>query len=532
MREIDGKYEILRQLGAGGMGSVFEARHRGTGRRVAIKVILEEARLEPSAVARFEREARAAGAIESEHITQVLDSGVDPATNAPYLAMELLGGEDLDTLLKRLGPLPSDLALRIGAQMLAGLQAAHEAGVIHRDIKPANVFLAKKPSGEIVVKICDFGIAKVALDPFAKGTQDAVLTQTSALIGSPMYMSPEQAKGAKNLDARADVWSAGVVLYQLLAGSTPHHEADTLGLLLLAICSEPAPPIQDRAPWVTSEISAVLRRALVLDADARFQSAKSMREALVALLPAGASLDASMLRPLSDDERGFIAVRVDADTELALGATIGVGSEPGNTRRDEAESTNVAALSGATLGAESSAPSERNAISGAGTNAVSAPGTRRGSAPVADTSGTNTSASANRRRAFAGIAVAGALVVAAIGTLSMRPKSGEKVPVTLVATAPSAEPSAFATVTASVVTPPPTPAESGTASGPTTTPSASSLAKLAPPAKSHSAGPPKLPPSASTAAAPSVVTPPPRPSAVPSTVSSSSPATTIYRDFH
>jgi serine/threonine-protein kinase len=306
VKEIDGKYDVVRQLGEGGMGCVYEARHKMTSRRVAVKLILEEARLEPAAVTRFQREARAAGSIESEHITQVLDGGVDPASNAPYLVMELLSGEDVDALIKRLGALRPELALRIIAQMLAGLERAHVAGVVHRDIKPANVFLAKKDGDEIVVKLCDFGIAKVKTDPFAGG-QDHALTQSSTLIGSPLYMSPEQAKGAKDLDARADVWSAGIVLYQLLSGRTPYQDADTLGLLLLAICSEKAPSVQTHAPWVSAEIAAVVERALDMNLDTRFQSAAAMRDAIVALLPNGTRLDASMLTPLTDEERAFVA---------------------------------------------------------------------------------------------------------------------------------------------------------------------------------------------------------------------------------
>jgi serine/threonine-protein kinase len=292
------------------MGAVYEARHRLTNRRVAVKVILEEARLEPAVVTRFQREARAAGSVESEHITQVLDGGTDATTNAPYLVMELLDGEDLDAVVKRLAPLRPELALRIAAQMLAGLAKAHEAGVVHRDIKPANVFLAKKDDGEIVVKLCDFGIAKVKSDPFATGA-DQALTRSSTLIGSPIYMSPEQAKGAKDLDARADVWSAGVVLYQLLSGSTPHPGADTLGLLLLAICSEAAPPVSSRAPWVKEEISAIVARALAIEPADRYQTAAEMRDAILALLPDGTKLDKPQFTTMSEDERAFVAPAAD-----------------------------------------------------------------------------------------------------------------------------------------------------------------------------------------------------------------------------
>lgn len=329
MKDIDGKYQIVRKLGQGGMGSVFEATHRSTGRHVAIKVILEEARLDPLIVSRFEREARAAGSIELDHITQVLDAGVDAETGAPYLAMEMLSGEDAATLAERLGPLRPDLALRIVHQLLEGLERAHEAGIVHRDIKPANVFLARKPkSTEVVVKICDFGIAKVKSNVFG-ATEDPGLTQSSVLLGSPIYMSPEQAKGSRDVDPRTDLWSTGVVLYKLLTGTTPHPEADTLGLLLLAICSEPTPPVGKAAPWVTPGIEAVVARALVIERDLRFGSAEEMKRAIAELLPGGTALDESMFVRMTEAERDHAPVVLAPS--FALSAT----TPSGGTLRDE-----------------------------------------------------------------------------------------------------------------------------------------------------------------------------------------------------
>jgi serine/threonine-protein kinase len=187
---IDGKYQIVRRLGQGGMGEVYEARHLGTGRRVAIKVVFGEALAQDrEIVARFQREARAAGAIESQHVVQVLDTGFDPESGHPYLVMEYLTGRDLQATLQELGHLPPDLALRIVAQVCLGLARAHEAGVVHRDIKPANVFLARLDGGEVVVKVLDFGIAKLRMEKFS--TVDGTsLTQSGSLLGSPYYMSP------------------------------------------------------------------------------------------------------------------------------------------------------------------------------------------------------------------------------------------------------------------------------------------------------------------------------------------------------
>src|SRR4051794_6908329 len=197
------------------MGSVYEAEHTATGRRVAVKVITAaDLTRDSTVVTRFQREARAAGAIDTQHITQVLDAGVDSADGRPFLVMEYMTGEDLQHVIKRIGPLSPDVALRVVAQACLGLQKAHEAHVVHRDIKPANLFLAKRDAGEIIVKLLDFGIAKVKMEQAQGNADDAGLTKTGSMIGSPLYMSPEQARGdVKNIDHRTDIWSMGIVLY-------------------------------------------------------------------------------------------------------------------------------------------------------------------------------------------------------------------------------------------------------------------------------------------------------------------------------
>jgi eukaryotic-like serine/threonine-protein kinase len=309
-QDIDGKYRIVRLLGEGGMGAVYEARHTGTGRRVAVKVIAKESLADnPEAVARFGREARASGAIESQHIAAVLDTGVDPASGKPYLVMEFLVGEDLQQLIQRLGPLPPDVALRIAAQACVGLSRAHEAGVVHRDIKPANLFLARRDDADITVKLLDFGIAKVKLDQLTTSGQQN-LTRSGALLGSPLYMSPEQAKGAKTIDHRTDIWSLGVVLYEALCGVTPHAHVDTLGGLIVAICSEPPRLVQEHAAWIPPEIANVVHTALALDQSARYQSAREMLDAIRALLPQGTSITESMLVGASEETRALAAPRL------------------------------------------------------------------------------------------------------------------------------------------------------------------------------------------------------------------------------
>lgn len=320
---IDGKYRITRELGAGAMGSVYEAEHTATGRRVALKVI-SSAQLTRDAltVGRFQREARAAGAIDTQHITQVLDAGIDRSENVPFLVMEYLTGEDLSHVIKRLGPIAPDLALRIVAQTCLGLQKAHEANVIHRDIKPANIFLARRDAGEIIVKILDFGIAKVKMDQASDTSESNGLTQTGSMIGSPLYMSPEQARGNKDIDHRADIWSLGVVLYQALSGRTPYQHITALGQLIIAICSEWPPHIQQFAPWVPPEVAAIVHRALRHNPDERYQSASEMFAAIRLLLPNGWSIAQDRIVPLDDTARGQAARRFSLTNELASAATM------------------------------------------------------------------------------------------------------------------------------------------------------------------------------------------------------------------
>ncbi|WP_434043999.1 MULTISPECIES: serine/threonine protein kinase [Sorangium] len=309
---IDGKYRIAKLLGEGAMGSVYEAEHTATGRRCAIKVISSlDLTRDPRIVQRFQREARAAGAIDTQHITQVLDAGIDRETKLPFLAMEFLAGEDLQHLLLRTGPLAPHVALRIAVHCCLGLQKAHDAGVVHRDIKPHNLFLARRDAGEIIIKLLDFGIAKVKMDQ-ANDTEGADLTKTGSLVGSPLYMSPEQAVGQREIDHRTDIWSLGAVLYQALSGRTPFHDIKALGQLILSICSGPVPPLQDHAPWVPAEIAAVVHRCLQQDPARRFQDAQEMLATLRPMLPYGWAIQEDMLVPLTEAHRHHVAPRLGA----------------------------------------------------------------------------------------------------------------------------------------------------------------------------------------------------------------------------
>jgi serine/threonine-protein kinase len=319
---VASKYRITGLLGAGGMGAVYDARNEATHRRVALKMISAGPHSsDPASVARFEREARAAGVIDTPHIAQVLDAGVDATTGRPFLVMEYLAGEDAQRLLSRLGPLPPALALRIAAQAAVGLARAHEAGVIHRDIKPANLFLTRSGDGKLVVKLLDFGVAKLQLDgPMDEAAR--TLTRTGSMIGSPAYMSPEQAKSLKSIDHRTDLWSLGAVLYELLSGRQPHADAESIGGLIVAICTEEPPNVQRFAPWVAADIAGLVGRCLRIAPDQRFGSTATLLDELRALLPGGFDLDESMLLPLSADERGNAPASPASPKLLALAHTL------------------------------------------------------------------------------------------------------------------------------------------------------------------------------------------------------------------
>ncbi len=230
-RTIDGRYEVVGVEGEGGMGTVYEVRHKTLGRTFAMKVLRRDVARDPELSARFLLEARATAAIKHPHIVAITDFGrLEDET--PYFVMELLVGQTLAHVLK-MGPLPTSRAAKIATQVASALGAAHEAGVVHRDLKPENVFLVKKESGEDDVRVVDFGAAKVV----GAGR----LTKTGIVFGTPHYMSPEQASG-QPVDHRADIYALGVIMYEMFTGRVPF-EADTyMGVLTQHMFAEPMPP--------------------------------------------------------------------------------------------------------------------------------------------------------------------------------------------------------------------------------------------------------------------------------------------------
>jgi eukaryotic-like serine/threonine-protein kinase len=275
---IGGKWRIVRLIGRGGMGAVYEGQHISVGNRVALKFIDSEFARQPEITTRFQREAQAAAAAESAHIIQVFDVG-QTDQGLPYIVMELLRGEDLRSRMQRLGGrLPHGEALHVIAQTLRGLHRAHEAGIVHRDLKPDNVFVVDRDDDPLFAKIVDFGISKVTRRAGDTSSHNTI-TRQGVVLGTPFYMSPEQAQAAGNLDERTDLWSVGAILYECLAGHPPYG-GDSYEQIIISICTTDAPFLSHVDPAIPAPLAAFVARALSRDRAKRFQSAKEMLAAL------------------------------------------------------------------------------------------------------------------------------------------------------------------------------------------------------------------------------------------------------------
>jgi serine/threonine-protein kinase len=267
-----GKYRVERVLGRGGMGIVLAARHLDLDELFAIKFLLPDALDSADAVSRFLREARASARLKGEHVAKVHDVG-QLETGAPYMVMEHLEGVDMKALVKVRGPLEVEEAATLLLQACDALAEAHAVGIIHRDIKPANLFVTQRPNGTACVKVLDFGISKVV-------TGDSTdLTESRTILGTPLYMSPEQMTRMKDADARSDVWSIGVVLYELVTGVSPFKGESPTEVIVRVLQEEPPPPSQVRA-GLPAALDALVMRCLQKRPDRRFQSAQELAEAL------------------------------------------------------------------------------------------------------------------------------------------------------------------------------------------------------------------------------------------------------------
>ncbi len=267
---LSGKYKLVRVIGEGGMGVVYEGEHIRIGQRVAIKMLLAETPDQTDLVARFEREARASARLKSRHSARVTDVDQTP-DGLTYMVMELLHGCDLGVVLDERTKLPVPEALDYVLQACAAIIEAHDLGIVHRDLKPANLFLSNGPDGT-VVKLLDFGISKLT-DEASK------LTSAESIMGTPLYMSPEQIRSARDVDARTDIWSIGILLYELLSGDAPFSGTTTQVAAAIVTDEIPATLVGHGVP---PELQAVVLRALTKDRNLRIQTA---RELAVALLP-------------------------------------------------------------------------------------------------------------------------------------------------------------------------------------------------------------------------------------------------------
>ncbi len=281
---IAGKYTLVKALARGGMGAVWVARHRDLDVEVAVKFMAPDLVESMEARGRFEREAKAAAKLRSQHVMQVLDCGVEKDT--PYIVMELLQGESLHSRMRRGGRMSLPVASRIVSQICKALRTAHEAGLVHRDLKPANIFLARKDD-EIVAKVLDFGIAK------SSGTTDArAETASDVLLGSVHHMSPEQIRHSGMVTPQSDLWSVGVILYEMVTGVLPYPGKD-FGDVLVRICTEPFVPASTVMPSLPAAVDAFFARALARFPDERFRTAGELADAFAALTEITAPLPAA-----------------------------------------------------------------------------------------------------------------------------------------------------------------------------------------------------------------------------------------------
>jgi serine/threonine-protein kinase len=266
-----GKYRIDSWIGRGGMGLVVKAWHMGLEEEVAIKMLRDDVAIADETIARFIREAQAAVKLKSEHIARIIDVGTFD-TGKPYMVMEFLEGQDIGQLLAERGRLQPSLAIDLVIQACEALAEAHSLGIVHRDIKPTNLFLTSHPDGSLLLKVLDFGISK------SPAGSELSLTQTWSLLGSPAYMSPEQMRSARHVDARTDVWSLGAVLYEALEGRLPFH-ADSFSEVCVMVAVDPPAPMIATPP----ELVPIILRCLAKNPGDRYPNVAELGRDLARL---------------------------------------------------------------------------------------------------------------------------------------------------------------------------------------------------------------------------------------------------------
>jgi serine/threonine-protein kinase len=277
---LGGKYRLRRLIGRGGVGEVYQAENTWTGGRVAVKVLRTGHETDPELWQRFFREARAAAAVVHPNVVAVIDLGQDEAQGCIFMVQELLEGQSLRERLTLKGQLDLREALDIAVPIMGGLASAHDKGVLHRDLKPENIFLAQRPSLAVTPKLIDFGVSKLLLRTALGGGGETVETETGVMLGTPLYMAPEQIRAGRDLDGRLDVWAMGVVLFEMLAGQPPFKAPQFLALTRLILAGD-RPLLQEVAPQVPASIAAIVEQSLQVNREQRFASMRAFTDALL-----------------------------------------------------------------------------------------------------------------------------------------------------------------------------------------------------------------------------------------------------------
>jgi len=350
---VGGKFRVEGVLGTGGMGVVLTARHVQLGQSVAIKILRRDFAANPDAVARFLREARTAVNLQSAHVVRVMDVGTLD-DGLPYMVMEHLTGTDLCDLLEQRKTLPVEEAVDYVLQGMEAVAEAHTLGLVHRDLKPANLFLTTRPDGSGLVKVLDFGISK-ATEASEQGQRDKSLTATSAVMGSPMYMSPEQLRSSKNVDTRTDIWALGVILYELVSGRFPFEEETVTGLCA-RIAADPPVPLHDHRADVPPAFEAVVLRCLAKDMKDRPQTVGELALLLRPFASAEVQLAVDRIvriggpararqasipeaLPSSPGSQGIISVRGGIHSPTGFADTVGATSQVTTSRKGRRTTT-------------------------------------------------------------------------------------------------------------------------------------------------------------------------------------------------
>jgi serine/threonine protein kinase len=309
---LDGKYKIVRVIGEGGMGAVYEGENVRIRRRVAIKLLHAGVAANTEMVQRFEREAQVAGTVGNDHILEILDLGALPAGER-YMVMEYLDGSTLTERIKARGRLSPSESVPLVRQVLRGLAAAHSAGIVHRDLKPDNIFILREKAGiRDFVKIIDFGISKFS----EQGGASSRMTRTGALMGTPHYMAPEQATGSTDIDRRTDIYAVGIIMYEMLTGRVPF-QAETFNQLLFEIALAKIIPARQIVPDLDQAIDTIVMKASARDPGHRFQNADEFMAALDSWEKTGSAVSL----PPAESIEAVVAATVPRASGVAVGGT-------------------------------------------------------------------------------------------------------------------------------------------------------------------------------------------------------------------